>query len=721
MPNYFDKYDGPASPPPKTGNYFDRYDGPAPTLEEGKAGGPKRLVMDMGERKPDRGYGDAALRGVASGLTANFSDEIQGARAAAPKIPLGPNSEMEIPDLVGPIPARALAGAARIGLGYLTGNQQPLADYQAGRDEMRAGNKAAEENYPLTSLAGNVAGAVALPVGAGAGAASMGARMLAGSGIGGGLGALAGIGEGEGAGNTISKGVTGAAAGSVLGAVAPLAVKGVELAGRGIAKAAQPIIQNWRGARDPDAEAARRILLANQRDAASAKPGMSQADFDAAKASGSPVINADRGGEATQALARSAANTSPEGRAALEAVTSDRYATQSPRIAGWLKETFDFPAPGPTLDRIQEAARRENRPAYARAYSEGSDLPFDEGLNQLSQAPIVQDAIRKAIITAKNEAAKLDLPPPKNPFRLDESGYLRPMADPKTGEFMRPNLQFWDIVKRNLDKTATQESKDWARVLREHLDDLVPSYKDARSGAAKFFGAEDALEAGAKFATMSGRDAMSIADARKGLSKLGPADRKLFETGFVSNLIAKVEDLKEGQDVVKNIFNSEFAKKQINLVLGEQRTAELEAKLLSERAMNGINNALKGNSTTARQWIERTMAGGSTAVGGVGAYNLDPQQVGAAVFFGALTAGSRKIDQRVARRVAEMLASDNPKLLEAGNKIVARSQAMRSALLKLDLPAVRVAGEQSSAVPAIQSAGISRAEDQPSVPRPPSQ
>jgi hypothetical protein len=259
--------------------------------------------------------------------------------------------------------------------------------------------------------------------------------------------------------------------------------------------------------------------------------------------------------------------------------------------------------------------------------------------------------------------------------------------------------------------------------LREHLDDLTPSgsYKEARSGAAKFFGAEDALEAGAKFATMSGRDAMSLAEAHKGLSKMGPADRKLFQTGFISNLIAKVEALKDGQDVVKNIFNSPHARNQIKLVLGETKAAELEARLLTERAMNGIKNAVQGNSTTARQWIERGMAGGATGLGGVGAYDSDPQKIGVAALVGALAAGSRHIDTKVARRVAEMLASGNPAILKAGTQIVAKSQALREAFRKLDVPAARVGGEQAPIMPALQAAGISRAEDQPDVPRPPGQ
>jgi hypothetical protein len=677
----------------------------APTLEPGKDGGPKRLVMDMS--KPDRGALDATARGVAQGFTANFGDEIRGLVEAS-----GANAD-------DPASLTKLISGA---LKYWSGDTKAKEAYDAAVARERDLNKTAEEQHPIASIGGQVGGAVLLPVGAGAGAATLGGRMAAGAGTGAALGAASGAGEGEGGTDTLSKAAMGAGVGGVVGGAAPVVIRGAEVAGQGLAKLAQPIVNNFRGATNVDAEAARRILLARQRDAKSASPGMSEAEFASAKASGSPVINADMGGEATQALARSAANTSPEGRAALEAVTSERYATQNPRISSFLKEKFDFPEPGATLDRLEEAARRANRPAYLRAYSEGANIPFDEGLLQLSQAPVVQDAIRKAMITAKNEAAKLDLPPPKNPFRFDETGRLRPMQD-EAGNLMRPNLQFWDIVKRNLDKTGSPEARDWARVLRDHLDDLVPSgsYKEARSGAAKFFGAEDALEAGAKFATMSGRDAISLAEARKGLAKMNPAERKLFETGFVSNLISKVESLRDGQDVVKNIFNSEFARNQIKLAIGETRAAELEAKLLAERAMNGIKTAIQGNSTTVRQWVERGLAGGATGLGGVGTYNMDPQAIGVAALTGAIVAGGKKIDQRVARRVAEMLASDNPKITEAGNKIIAKSGVLREAFRKLDLPSARVGGEQAGAVPPLQAAGVSRAEDQPNVPRPPGQ
>jgi hypothetical protein len=668
-----------------------------PTIEPGKDGGPKRLVMDMSEKKPDRGVIDATARGAAQGFTANFGDEIRGLVEASGANPNDPASLSKL-----------VTGALK----YWTGDAEAKKKYDEAVKRERDLNKTAEEQHPIASTVGNIAGAVALPIGAAGQAATLPGRMGAGVGLGMAMGGAAGAGEGVGAADTIGQAAFGAGVGGIVGGAAPAVLAGAALAGRGVARLAQPLTSTVRSVTNRDGEAARRILLARARDAKSVNPGMSAEEFAAAKASGSPVINADMGGEATQALARSAANTSQEGRAALEAVTSDRYATQSPRIAGWLKEKFDFPSPGPALERLEEAARRENRPAYAKAYSEGQAI-WDDGLEQLVQAPVVQQAIRLAFVTGRNKAALDGFGPIKNPFVLNrETGAL----ELQPGAI--PNLQFWDHVKRNLDKVGGGEGPAFARALRDHLDDIVPSYGAARAGAAKFFGAEDALEAGGKFATMSGADAMSIAEARKGLASLKPGERKLFETGFVANLIAKVESLKDGQDVVKNIFNSEFAKAQIKLVLGEQRASELEAKLLAERAMNGIKAAIQGNSTTVRQWVERGLAGGATGVGGIGTYEMDPQKLSVAALAGVLVAGSKKIDQRVARRVAEMLASDNPKILEAGTNIVARMPIMRSALLKFDAPLTRAASEQSGGFPAIQSMGASRAEsNQPEIPR----
>lgn len=703
----------PKAGPAASANWWDA----APLVQEatggaqtipGKDGAPARVIMDMG-KKPDRGMADAGARGVAQGLSANFSDEIRGLVEASGANPDEPASVYKL-----------ISGALK----YWGGDEAAKKTYDETVARERGLTKTAEEQHPVASIAGNIGGAVMLPIGAAAGAATLPARIGRGAGVGAAFGAAAGAGEGQGLSDTLNKAGTGAAVGGVIGGAAVPALSLLEAGGRGIAKAAQPFTDAFRGATNVDAQAARNIALARQRDAKSGSPGMGEAEAAAAKADGNPIINADVGGEAVRALGRSAANTSAEGRNALNEVISDRFATQQPRISSWLKNEFDFPDSTATIDRLHEVARRANRPAYAKAYSEGQAI-WDDGLEQLVQAPVVQQAIRLAFVTGRNKAALDGFGPIKNPFALNkETGAL----ELTPGAI--PNLQFWDHVKRNLDKVGGGEGPAFAKALRDHLDDIVPSYGEARAGAAKFFGAENALEAGAKFATMGGTDALKLGDARKALSKFNDAEQKLFQTGFVSNLIAKVESLRDGQDVVKNIFNSEHARNQIKLALGDAKAAKLEAKLLTERAMDAFRPAVQGNSSTARQLFELGIAGAknpvtlATAVGGLSSYGsggVGPGDALAAGLTFAARKGQIKIDERVSKRVAEMLASDNPGLLKQATAMIEKSPALRQLFRSLEIPAARVSGQQAPVTPALQSAGVSRADDQPNVPRPPGQ
>lgn len=706
----------PAKTPAAAGNWWDA----APLAQPSEASSgfqnpvqvsqgqsaPTRVSMDM--TKADRGAVDALARGAASGLTANFYDELRGLVEA------GGAKEQDPASLFG-----LIQGIYQKSTGGAGADER----YSTAVTRERALTKTAEEQHPVASIAGNVAGAVALPVGGALSGATTAGRVLGSAAVGAGYGGLAGAGEGDGALDRLSRAGTGAAVGGVLGGAIVPAIAGAEALGRGIAKVASPVTQAFRGVRDTETEAARRILDARSRDAKTANPGLQQPEVAAAQSRGQPVANVDEGGAAILSLARSSANTSTEGRAALEALSSDRYATQSPRTVSFLKSNFDYPDSTATIDRLHATAKLQNRPAYAKAYSEGQAI-WDEGLEQLVQAPVVQQAIRLAFVTGRNKAALDGFGPIKNPFVLNkETGALELMPG------AIPNLQFWDHVKRNLDKVGGGEGPAFARALRDHLDEIVPSYKDARAGAAKFFGAEDALEAGAKFATMGGQDALKIGDARKALAALKPADRKLFETGFVSNLIAKVESLRDGQDVVKNIFNSEYARKQIQLALGKERADSLEAFLLTERAMDQLRGAL-GNSSTARQVYELGMAGAKNPVtiaglvGGASSYgsgSVGPGDAFAAGLAFAARKGQIKIDERIAKRVGEMLASDNPRVLEQAYKIVARSENFRRALLNFTAPGARISGEQAGGVPALQAAGVGRADDQPDVPRPPGQ
>jgi hypothetical protein len=483
--------------------------------------------------------------------------------------------------------------------------------------------------------------------------------------------------------------ITAGGVGGVVGALSPAA-------GRAVNAATRPVQNAVRGILDPAAEAERRVASSIDRGIKSGDRGMTLQEMQTAKAEGQPAMLLDTGGEATRALARSAANTSAEGRSDLSRTIDARFESQAPRLAEWLQKTFHYPNADAQQEALDKVARTVNRPNYAKAYSDGANLKWNEGFEQISQAPVVQDAIRKAMVSAKNDAAKLGFTPPKNPFQFDETGRLRLKANPD-GSRMEPNLQFWDIVKRNLDKTGTPEARDWARILRQQLDDVVPSYATARAGAAKFFGAEDAIEAGQNFVGASQK--FGIPAARKQLSKMSADERQLFQDGYVSRLTETIEKTGDRRTVLNKIMQSPAAREEMNVALGPARAKEVEARLRIEGIMDLARPAVQGNSTTTRQLVELGLAGG---VGGYESLNGDPQALmHAALVYGAAR-GHRVVDERVARQVAKLLASDNVGQLQKGLRILTANKNMMGAIRNADAALGSIAAR--GATPAISQA-----------------
>lgn len=435
------------------------------------------------------------------------------------------------------------------------------------------------------------------------------------------------------------------------------------VAGPAMSVAAYPL-NMMRGFANPDAEASRRVATMLDRDLSSGRAGLSPQEFSAAKNAGTPVSLMDIGGKGTQGLARSAANTSPEARGVLDQMVEGRFHTQGDRITDWLNSTFNYPDAVSTQRALADVAKNVNRPAYAKAYSEGAKGIWDEGFEQISQAPVVQDAIRKAMVSARNESALQGFTPPKTPFEFDQNGRLTLKKDAE-GNRMLPSLQFWDVVKKNLDKVGTRESKEWSRILRDQLDEKIPSYATARAGAATFFGAQDALEAGQQAVTSR----MKNREMAEGLAKMSPGERKLFQDGFVDRYVQMIREVPDRRSVLNQISSSPAARQRLLLALGPQKADELEAMLRVETVMDGARGAVQGNSSTARQMAELGLAGGMK-------FPTDKY----ALFHSILMAGKRKIDGRVAEKVAKLLASDNAEEFAKGLRVVSKNPSIMDAI-----------------------------------------
>ncbi|MGJ5075496.1 hypothetical protein [Bradyrhizobium oligotrophicum] len=652
----------------------------------------------------DMGMLRAAGRGAVQGLTANFADEMKGLYAAG-----GGNAD----GWIIPVPAtylRGLVGAAK----YLYGDPEARARYEATVAKERGLDQQAAEQHPIANTFGQVAGAAVVPAGVAAKTATLGGRILVGAGTGALMGGIAGAGEGEGVADTIAKAGTGAVTGAAIGGVAPAVVEGVVKGARAVA---QPIANTIRGIRNVDDEAARRIAIANERDLQidpNAARRLTAQEFVDNSQNGGPARVIDLGGDTTKALARSAANTSPEGRAALNAAIDPRYEGQTERVNGWLRKTFNYPDPLAQQDALDVAARNVNRPAYAKAYQQGAAGLWDDGLEQISQAPVVQDAIRKATVTGANDAAKAGFTPVRNPFTFNrETGRMELRTD-ANGTTALPSLQFWDHVKRNLDKVKSPDAQDFARVLREHLDTLAPAYKEARAGAAHFFGAENALEAGQKFVTSKMENGL----ARRALAKMSDTERKLFQDGFISQFQASLNEVGDRRNILNKIAESPAARERLKMVMGKQKAAEFEAVQRVEGIMDMARTAIQGNSTTARQLAELGLAGGAYGFSGGVSNPLDPSaMMNAALVYGAAR-GKNKVNERLSRRVAEMLASNDPQVLLRGVKVITQSRELFNSLRSADRGLARIGGQQAPTGTVLQAAGIGRADEQPGVPGP---
>lgn len=580
------------------------------------------------------------------------------------------------------------SGAEKLAAGVRSYLDDTPLELEQQRTELMS--KAMAREHPVAETAGEITGGIGAT--AGLGATATGARLLglAGESLPGMMARGAVSGGAIGGADALVRGespVTGGGIGLAAGGLGPAA-------GRAVSTAAAPLARVIRGVADPVTEAGRRVVGAIERDITAGTEGLRGPEFTAARNAGAPVTMMELGGETTRALARSAANTSPEGRAILNRTIDERFEGQGERLTDWLRTTFNYPDAHAQQQALDTVARTVNRPAYAKAYQEGAGGVWHEGLEQISQAPVVQDAIRKAMVTAKNEAAKQGFTPPKNPFEFDASGRLSLKVD-ENGNRMLPNLQFWDIVKRNLDKTGTREAKDWSRVLRDQLDEVVPSYKTARAGAAHFFGAEDALQAGQDAVASK----LGNREMRAGLAKMSDSERQLFQDGFVDRYVQTIREAPDRRSVLNQIATSPAARERLSIALGPQRASELEAMLRVEGIMDLARPAVQGNSTTARQLAELGLAGGVNLYEGGGSFTADPAALTKAMLVYGAARGHRVVDERVAQQVARLLTSNNPADLARGVRSLARNQTMLNSIRQADAALAAIAARGS--VPAV--------------------
>ncbi|MBN8994445.1 MAG: hypothetical protein J0H94_04410 [Rhizobiales bacterium] len=499
-------------------------------------------------------------------------------------------------------------------------------------------------------------------------------------------GAIYGAGDAEGGIPERFKGaVSGGLMGGALGAAAPVVGAGIRGASWLLGDTLGHPIQVARRFMMPDKAAANAVVKAVSRDVGGAAPVKTATDIlDNARAAGTPMTALDLG-ETTRALGRAASNGSPEGRATLNQMLDDRFEGQAGRVIDGITSMVPGVNAPATREALQQAAQRANDPAYRLAYRQGEGGVWHEGLQQLTYAPAVQRAIQKAEATGANRAAVQGVRPPRNPFVRQSDGTL----GLKPG--VRPTLQFWDHVQRNLGdeidalkragrKSAAGDATALKQQLNGYLDQAVPSFRQARAGAASFFGAENALDAGAAFVRRAGDNA----GARRAIASMSKPERQLFAEGFATQLVDDLRNIPDRRSVVGKIFESPAARQRFELALGPQAAKEMEVLLRSEVVMDMGRKALQGNSSTVRQLIETGLVSGAAGMTAGGGDLSNPTTwITAALTGFALRKGRglvSHVDANIARRVAEMLASQDPQVVKKALRVIGNNPRLFNGL-----------------------------------------
>jgi hypothetical protein len=664
--------------------------------------------------------GDAAVRGALDAVTLGLTPAIVGATAAGSGAvaPLGndaPTSD-SLPDADASSNLMALGAGLRKLIG---GDPDAKKTYDAARTASLNDKNNAAAQHPLPFIGGQIGGALlSAPVGGGD---TLFARLLAASRAGavgtGAYDAGSAVSRGASATDVAKSGIEGAGTGAAFGLAGSGAAEGVGAIGA-------KLMSLFRGTRDVDAEAGRRIgsAVAADYDHAGGFP-LDPDGAAAAQAAGIPRAIVDTGGERTLALARSAANTSPEARAALSDLAQSRFEQQSPRVAGFIRHITGNPDSAADTETLQTAARVLNKPAYQAAYAAG-DRVWSPELERLAGAPAFADAARGAVERGKNRAIVDGFGAFNPSLQVTDDGRLLFKRGPQ-GVPAHPSLQFWDYAQRELRDAASAAQRGGRneeagslfalhRQLLSELDKQVPQFARARQGAAAFFKAGDALEAGRGFVMSNA----SIPEARTALAKMNPAERALFARGFASELAEKIERTPDRRNVINSTFlSSPAARTKVKMALGSDRAKQLEALLRAETVTDGLRRAL-GNSTTARQLAEMGLAGGAVATfEGLKEHDFNPSHIiAAALTIGAARYGAAKIDEGVARRVGELLASNDPAKLVKGARIVTSNPVLLHVLRRLTGAGMRVGahdiGWRRSLAAAGAASGVIGGEDE---------
>lgn len=532
---------------------------------------------------------EAGARGLASGLTLNWFDELYGYGSSLPKLAQGKDA-------------------------YVKAASEEV-------ETQRKRSAAAKQAHPSTYLAADVGGglvsgigAMMIPGGQAAGAANiaraatLGSRVVQGSKIGAGFGTVAGAGAAETAPgasleevakNTALEAGKGGLMGAAVGAVLPPAF---DAAGAVLS----PVANLVRARRNPQGVAADKVAEAFQRDAGGKagtifnKQGESPGLYRDAES-----IIADAGGENVQRKMRSALNVPNDQRTQFMKALDDRAGNQHAKIEREMVGALGNPKTYyEAADAIVMSKSVQAGPAYKAAF----DAPFEynvEKFTNLFSRPTM-DAIKDRV-----ERRMLDSGAPGEPGTGAVFNNMRPMEvlhhvkvelDHLIGQAAKAERRGEASSKEAFDlRTLMKLKEDFFDAMNSSGGEGPKLYNKAMSQYADHSALTRALETGYEHAAT--KEAPEV--VRRALEKMSPPEQELYRLGVARKWAEVNRTGKKFNDRVGRDWSSPDREMMLDVVAkGPAERRQFQQALDAMAEQTKTRQKAQGNSTTAAQALE---------------------------------------------------------------------------------------------------------------------
>ena len=444
-------------------------------------------------------------------------------------------------------------------------------DFQAELQDVRQQLRAFREQEPALAIGSEIAGSLLTPAGVGLGAARAGAGLLRTAATGAGAGAVGGAATGFGTaegglGNRLEGAVLGGATGGVLGGAAAPVVQGLARAGQIAARQLRPggvgdqaietVAEGFQRDRIPVEEVAGALGLQGgqiaQVGGSAAGRAAQQAELTIADA---VQLLGEGSGASVLRTGRAAASIQGPGAARAAEFLEGRQAAQGRELVRFIDDNLGTAMFQSRSDQIRDVLTRQANDAYTSLHAR-ADVPVDASLARFFENPRVRRLYRRAAQDAFDETGEA-LPPFNQVLQATQ-------IPVRALDWMQRRMRReTDAAFRTGDASASAKRRLRERFL-DLVDPRVPGFEQVRRAFADGRAAEEALDAGQRFAQRVG-----VAQRRQleAFNRMNAAQKELFRLGAAQRLNDDILNASQTANIAAR-FLRPGAQQQIRTVFG---------------------------------------------------------------------------------------------------------------------------------------------------------